>query len=363
MGFRCKGTDDVTRNVPWEWIKGAWLPSITVCNQRRFGSLTAPAFCSVVCEDDKTCVDGECVSILPIVSTDNLQFMGMDGTITGTITSQGASDIIEYGYVWSDEDEPTLDDNVVVIASGAFTGEFEEDVSDIDFNIGVTYYFRVFATNSSGTSYGETLSEMPFICLIKGTQITLANGYQKAIENITYNDSILVWNFDECKFDSAKPTWIAKEFSMPSYKIIRFNDGSELGTIDGASGHSIFNEQAGKFTHLNEEETPIGTLTFNAKAEKMVSLIGSYSVEDEISFYNVITHSHMNLFANGILTSTKLNNLYPIINMKFSKDERTFRNRSEFNVSDDLFEGLRLSEQPQCDKLNAKLERLMEQKR
>jgi hypothetical protein len=48
-------------------------------------------------------------------------------------------------------------------------------------------------------------------------------------------------------------------------------------------------------------------------------------IEKEVEFYNIITDYHMNLFANGILTSCRYNNLYPIQNMKFVKDDRMNR--------------------------------------
>ena len=55
----------------------------------------------------------------------------------------------------------------------------------------------------------------------------------------------------------------------------------------------------------------------------------------------------MNLFANGILTSLRLNNLYKIENMKFVKDNRKLLAREEYaNIPDKLFYGLRLAEQP-----------------
>ena len=54
----------------------------------------------------------------------------------------------------------------------------------------------------------------------------------------------------------------------------------------------------------------------------------------------------MNLFTNTILTSCRYNNIYPVVGMKFVKDDRELRPRSEFiNISDKYYTGLRLSEQ------------------
>lgn len=54
----------------------------------------------------------------------------------------------------------------------------------------------------------------------------------------------------------------------------------------------------------------------------------------------------MNLFANGILTGFRYNNLYPIKDMKFIKDNRPFRIREEFkSIPDSWFYGMRCAEQ------------------
>lgn len=378
--MRCKGPDDTIRDISWKFLKDAWVPAITICTQKLYPirraacsageshcddvcvnlntDATNCGTCGNTCDEDEICVSGECVHTLPIISTDSLNIFGTSGQIEATITSQGASNITSYGIVWSDSDNPTIEDNIKITGTSSFTGGFSEE-SSYDLDHGVTYYFRAFATNSYGTAYGETFSDVAFICLIKGTQVMLSNGNQKPIENVTYHDDLLVWNFDDGKFDTAKPIWILKEFTMPNYRIMKFSDGSELGTIAGVEGHSIFNIQKGMFTHLNADETPINTVTFNNKKEN-ISLVGSETIEEEIEFYNIITNYHINMFANGILTSSKLNNLYPIIDMKFAKYEKVLNTQSEFNIPDDLFTGMRLSEQPNSDQVKEKIKKLIE---
>lgn len=156
-------------------------------------------------------------------------------------------------------------------------------------------------------------------CLIEGTQITLADGSTKAIEDITYDDELLVWNFYEGKFDVAKPTWIKVAEVAPRYNLVKFSNGAEVGFV-GAGGekgyHRIFNKEAGAFTHTGCKDTPNGTTTF-AQDETFPTVVSQEVVEKEVKFYNVITHKHYNLFANGILTSCKLSNKYYIKDMKY----------------------------------------------
>ena len=158
------------------------------------------------------------------------------------------------------------------------------------------------------------------MCMIEGTQITLADGTTKAIEDITYDDELLVWNFYAGRFDKAKPTWIKVAEVAPRYNLVKFSNGSEVGFV-GAGGekgyHRIFNKEAGKFTYTgNLKETPNGTTTF-AQDGTFPTVVSQEVVEKEVKFYNVITDKHYNLFANGILTSCKLSNKYRIEDMRY----------------------------------------------
>ena len=53
-------------------------------------------------------------------------------------------------------------------------------------------------------------------CFIEGTQISLGNGLTKNVEDITYDDELLVWNFDEGKFDTVKPIVTGKQIGRAS---------------------------------------------------------------------------------------------------------------------------------------------------
>lgn len=180
-------------------------------------------------------------------------------------------------------------------------------------------------------------------CFVKGTKITLADMTYKNVEDITYDDELLVWDFDKGEFTTAKPIWIMKPQKAQAYNKLVFSDGSELRTVNQ---HRIFNEEQGKFTYPMTEDTPIGTTTFNDKGE-LITLVSKEVVEEEVEYYNIITDYHINLFASSILTSCRLSNLYPIKDMKYIKDDRELHSPEIFNeVSPKWVRGLRLLEQP-----------------
>ena len=95
------------------------------------------------------------------------------------------------------------------------------------------------------------------------------------------------------------------------------------------------------------DETPIGTTTLNDKGQE-ITLISKEVVEEPVEFYNIITVYHINCFANTICTSCRFNNLYPIRDYKFIKDDRPLVPYEHYkNIPYEWYAGLRLAEQPQ----------------
>lgn len=190
----------------------------------------------------------------------------------------------------------------------------------------------------SGFKKNITQTFANWICLVEGTLITFADGTKKPIEQITYDDELLVWNFYEGKLDTAKPCWIKIPQVAPEYNLCKFSNGAEVGFVGegGNKGyHRIYNDEAKCFTHTGVEETPVGTTTF-AEDMSMPTLVEQEVVKKEVKYYNIITDKHFNLFANGILTSCKLSNKYAIENMKYvgeqlitDEEERAYFERIE----------------------------------
>jgi hypothetical protein len=274
---------------------------------------------------------------LPTLTTTSISSIDFTTAVSGgNISDQGSSSILSEGVCWNTGGNPTTMDSHT--SDGTTFGSFTSNLTGLV--EGTTYFVRAYATNAYGTSYGNEVSFETQQCLVKGTKILCSDRSYKNIEDITYDDDILTWNFDEGKFDSAKPLWIMKPKKTYKYNLLKFSDGSELKTI---SQHRIFNKEKCMFSYPMTEETPIGTTTFNSSGN-YIKLISKEVVFEDVEYYNVITKG-INLFANDILTSSKFNNIYPIKDMKFVKDDRKLRNEKEFNVSYDYIDYLRLKEQ------------------
>lgn len=91
---------------------------------------------------------------LPVVYTyPYLPVSQTSATLNGYISSDGESEIIEYGFCWSTSENPTLSDNCVIVESNNH-GKFFKTITNLEPNI--TYFTRSFARNLVGIGYGNS---------------------------------------------------------------------------------------------------------------------------------------------------------------------------------------------------------------
>jgi uncharacterized protein (TIGR02145 family) len=100
-------------------------------------------------DDNKTSVQN------PILTTTSISSITHSTAISGgNITSDGGSTIIAKGVCWSTNQDPTVTDSKT--NDGVDTGSFISNITGLKLN--TTYYVRAYATNSTGTGYGNSLS-------------------------------------------------------------------------------------------------------------------------------------------------------------------------------------------------------------
>lgn len=180
-------------------------------------------------------------------------------------------------------------------------------------------------------------------CYTADTLITLADGTTKQVKDITYDDELKVWNFDEGKDDIAKPLWIKRTEYAKSYQLVTLSDGNTI-KLCGSDGkyHCMFDVTEQKFNHAVD---CIGHEVYTENG--IATVVSIEEVKEKVDHYNIVTNYHMNLYANHILTSTEKNNIYPIADMKFVKDDREIVPYEEFekaHISREYYDGWRAGE-------------------
>ena len=92
---------------------------------------------------------------LPIVTTTPLSIITQTtATCGGNISSDGGATVTARGVCWSTSPTPTLANSHNIEGSG--TGLFESNLSTLSAN--TQFYIRAYATNSSGTGYGNEVN-------------------------------------------------------------------------------------------------------------------------------------------------------------------------------------------------------------
>lgn len=185
-----------------------------------------------------------------------------------------------------------------------------------------------------------------FICFARNTLILLADGTTKPVQDITYDDTLLVWDFDNSCYSSAHPLWIKQAHIASYYYRCTFDNGIVLRLV-GSNGrcHRVFDLDRNMFESATE---CVGERVVTN--DGVAKLVSCERIDEPVEFYNIITDTHLNLYAEGVLTSCRLNNLYPIKDMKFVKDDREILPMDAYDGIDETFyRGLRLAEQQPKD--------------
>ena len=143
---------------------------------------------------------------LPVLSTNPVTAVtGTSATTGGNIFAGGELSITSRGVCWNTTGNPTLEDSHT--ENGTGTGSFTSIITGL--SMGITYFVRAYAVNSSGTAYGNeyffTTLNVPTITtdnvsLISGISATCGG-------NIIYNGGAVVTARGICWNTSGNPVF------------------------------------------------------------------------------------------------------------------------------------------------------------
>lgn len=88
------------------------------------------------------------------------------------------------------------------------------------------------------------------VCVTPDTLVTLADGTQKEIQYVTYEDMLLVWNFYTGEYD-VMPASIVMNHGYSNYTVVtlNFSDGTTVNTING---HGFFDVSENKYVIIDD---------------------------------------------------------------------------------------------------------------
>lgn len=143
-------------------------------------------------------LDAQITPILtPSVITNPPSLIGTKSvTLDGLITSNGGAQVIERGFCWSTNLNPTIADNKIINQSA--TNNFSNNIFGL--NESTNYYVRAYAKNNQGVSYGNIQS---FSTLGYGTLTDIDNN---VYSTITIGSQVwMVQNLKTTKYKNGTP--------------------------------------------------------------------------------------------------------------------------------------------------------------
>ena len=183
-------------------------------------------------------------------------------------------------------------------------------------------------TVNNTASYSFVLNKPSSSCITEGTKVTLSDGTQVNVENLTGNETLLAWDmFNGCLI-SAPILFIDRE-NIDTYNVINltFSDGTVTNVV---SDHGFFDVTLGKYVYITEDTAYdyIGH-SFN-KGNTNVSLISVNIQEEYTRVYSPVTYGYLCYYTNGMLSMPGNTEIFANI---FSIDSETLRYT---NVNEDI---------------------------
>lgn len=220
-------------------------------------------------------------------------------------------------FVIEDQDN---DPSVDIYSPTSTSIVFEIFGSENNVWYGATLEGNTFATEEDFSSCEWQQVYRTYMCFAEGTLITLADGSTKAVEDITYDDELLVWNFYEGEYATAKPFWIMIPDVASYYYKITLSNGNIINLI-GSNGdcHRVFSVTKNKFEYATR---CVGDEIYTE--DGIFKMLSCERVNETVRYYNLKTEKYHNCFANGILTCGRHGNMYDIADMKYCSDIPNF---------------------------------------
>lgn len=221
---------------------------------------------------------------------------------------------------WSDK---LINKTSIKIAYGA-TAEikiqenYAADAIAISYEVGSSrYIFYANKLDAKGTMtvYSSTKTGSEVVlhdekseCIVEGSLITLADGSQKAVEELTGDEMLLVWNLQTGAFDVAPILFIDSD-AVASYEVIEleFSDGTEVEVI---YEHGFWDITLNRYVYLrNDAEDYIGHWFNKQSIDENGNMIWTQVQLEEVEIeieqttaWSPVTAVHLCYYVNGMLS-------------------------------------------------------------
>ena len=145
-------------------------------------------------------------------------------------------------------------------------------------------------------------------CVVEDTLITLADGSQKAVQDLNGDEQLLVWNLETGSFDTAPILFIDSD-PLNCYEVIKlsFSDNTEVEVV---GEHGFWDFNLNKYVYLDSQASQYIGHWFNKQITDSsgnltwikVQLVGVDIYEKYTTTWSPVTYSHLCYYVNGMLS-------------------------------------------------------------
>jgi len=190
-----------------------------------------------------------------------------------------------------------------------------------------TGYPIVWFPVSNGTIITENTTINTSSCILSGTQVTLADGTSKVIDDVTTEDELMTFNFYEGKLDHNYPMFVMKHENVLSGVItVTLDNGTVLEMCDWQQFFDMDEKNYFDIDTANYKDVIGKNIMFIENGTVSTANISSATMEVRTcTSYEIFTEYNKNFIANGILTvepETYLQGVYTIgDDLKIDKEQ------------------------------------------
>ena len=228
-----------------------------------------------------------------------------DGTSIGTFTKGGGEAPHGYQLIVTEEFEggtfsiTYADGTVATVSAGTYQNvisitDYSPNAFNEKWNINGSMPKLPFTLTANSTAYIYSS------CLTGDMLVTLADGSQKRIDQLTLNDRVLSYNPDTMQLEADEITYTdsTENKKHTEYDIWTFSDGTIVKTVHR---HRLYNVERQAMVYMDEWK--IGEHAVNINDE-YVELVGHENVKEEVRHYTLFT-KNQNYFVNGLLSGNR----------------------------------------------------------
>ena len=209
--------------------------------------------------------------------------------------------LFEYQSSSAAGSSPVVKNNILVYSSPSISAKRNEYNTVIQYsyqdNAGTTYYYYI-GYHAPSQSYSS--------CVTSDTLVTLADGTQKRIDQVTYSDSLLAWDFDKGEYTVANSSIIENHgYGLNNVIALTFDDGTKVKVVNV---HGFFDADLNKWVDIDATNADdyIGHnfTQVDGDSYKNVKLVSATVTTEYVEAWSVVTMDHYNCIVEGMFSIT-----------------------------------------------------------